>query len=200
MKDASRTILIRIMPSCLVNQCLSRTGKKGQSEQITLHPFPKDINRIKLWLQQTGQVFKDLNAVALRILNENKKNRYRLCSCHFSPDSYIVNICGRTLRVDAIPSIFPIVDEGETIIEENLKKDRAKARKRPFVAAPPTTSTNIIVKTEEEDEDDYDEELLQDIQLTKIGFCNTGTQTDYTLSNSVLVLKDLMIFTDTLRP
>ncbi|KAM4019739.1 THAP domain-containing protein 5-like [Anomaloglossus baeobatrachus] len=188
------------MPSCLVNQCLSRTGKKGQSEQITLHPFPKDITRIKLWLQQTGQVFKDLNAVALRILNENKKNRYRLCSCHFSPDSYIVNICGRTLRVDAIPSIFPIVDEGESIIEENLRKDRAKARKRPFVAPAPNTTLNIIVKEEEDDDEEDDEEILQDIQLTKIGFSNTATQTDYTLSNSILVLKDLMIWKDTLRP
>ncbi|KAM3926402.1 uncharacterized protein RB166_009291 [Leptodactylus fuscus] len=117
------------MPSCLVNQCISKTGRKGQNGQIILHHFPKDITRIKLWLQQTGQAFKDINALAQRIFDEKK---YCLCSCHFTLDSYIINVQGRTLRVDAIPSIFPVVNEDECIIQENLKKDRRRTRKRPF--------------------------------------------------------------------
>ncbi|XP_072005379.1 uncharacterized protein [Engystomops pustulosus] len=117
------------MPSCLVNQCVSKTGRKGQNGQIILHHFPKDFARIKLWLQQTGQIFKDINALAQRILDEKK---YCLCSCHFTLDSYIINVHGRTLRVNAVPSIFPIVCEGESIIEETLKKDRRRKRKRQF--------------------------------------------------------------------
>ncbi|KAG9471828.1 hypothetical protein GDO78_022602 [Eleutherodactylus coqui] len=191
------------MPSCLVNQCVSKTGKKGQNEHVILHPFPKDLSRIKLWLQQTGQVFNDLNALAQKILDENKKNRYRLCSCHFTPDSYIINCCGRTLRVNAVPSIFPIVNEGECIIEENLKKDRVRKRKRRFDMAIPTTiptpvptlPTDVTVKIEEVD-DEEEEDPLHDLELTKIGFCNIGTQTDYTLSNSILIMKDLMVWMD----
>ncbi|XP_071980950.1 THAP domain-containing protein 5-like [Engystomops pustulosus] len=116
------------MPSCLVNQCISKTGKKGQSGRVVLHPFPKDFSRIKLWL--TGQVFSDVDVMAQKILSQNKTNRYRLCSRHFTPDSYIINSCGRTLQDNAAPSIFPIVSEGESIIEETLKKGRK--RKRSF--------------------------------------------------------------------
>lgn len=246
------------MPSCLVNQCVSKTGRKGQSEQIILHPFPKDITRIKEWLQQTGQIFKDLNALAQKILDGNKQNKYRLCSCHFTLDSYIFNKHGRSLKVDAIPSIFPMVKEGESIIAENLKKNRVKRIKRRLDTATTTASANGVITAEEEalwDENrqnqyrlcschftpepyilnshgryleveaipsiypvvkeeeciiedgtkrSYDaaalatsvneriaagEETLQDVQLTRIGFCSIGTQTDYTLSNSVLVGK-----------
>ncbi|KAM3911179.1 uncharacterized protein RB166_019864 [Leptodactylus fuscus] len=174
------------MPSCLVNQCVSKTGKKGQNGQVILHPFPKDLSRIKLWLLQTGQIFNDVNALAQKILDENKTNRYRLCSCHFTPDSYIINNCGRTLRVNAIPSLFPVVDEGESIIEENLKKDRVRKRKRRF--DPPCT----YIHTDEMVTGD-DELTEDDILLTKVGFCTTGTQTDYTLANSICVYEDLMI-------
>ncbi|XP_056393694.1 THAP domain-containing protein 5-like [Hyla sarda] len=189
------------MPSCLVNQCVSKTGKKGQNGQVILHSFPKDISRIKLWLQQTGQVFNNINALAQKILDENKQNRYRLCSCHFAPDSYIINVCGRTLKADAIPSIFPIVNEGECIIEENLKKDRVRKRKRRFDSYVPVfqtyePETEPEPEAEAEPESEMEDIKPQDIQLVKIGFCDIGTQTDYTLTNSILVLKDLMIWTD----
>ncbi|KAG8574252.1 hypothetical protein GDO81_009106 [Engystomops pustulosus] len=122
------------MPSCLVNQCLSKTGKKGQSEEIILHPFPKDLSRITVWLRQTGEFFQDLNALAQKILDGNKQNKYRLCSCHFTPDSYIINVNhhGKSLKFDAVPTIFPRVRAGERIIEENLKKKRVKKRFRAF--------------------------------------------------------------------
>ncbi|XP_044138886.1 zinc finger protein 252-like [Bufo gargarizans] len=179
------------MPSCLVNQCVSKTGRKGQSEQIILHPFPKDVSRVMVWLQQTGQIFKDLNALAQKILEGNKQNKYRLCSCHFTPDSYIINVNhhGKSLRADAVPSIFPIVRDGECIIAENLKKSRSRKRKRPFDACTDILQqpliqlpSNFINETLT-----FEEEMLQDIEITKIGFCSIGTQTDYALSNSVLV-------------
>ncbi|KAG9488627.1 hypothetical protein GDO78_004916 [Eleutherodactylus coqui] len=184
-----RTRFCRIMPSCLVNQCVSKTGRKGQSEQIILHPFPKDVSRIIVWLQQTGQIFKDLNALAQKILDENKQNKYRLCSCHFTPDSYIINVNhhGKSLRVDAIPTIFPVVKEGECIIEENLKKSRARRRKKPDIACDGVQQS--LIQLPINDRLKF-EELLQDVELTKIGFCSIGTQTDYTLVNSVLVFNE----------
>ncbi|XP_056426937.1 uncharacterized protein LOC130367935 isoform X2 [Hyla sarda] len=257
----------RIMPSCLVNQCISKTGRKGQSEQIILHPFPKDITRIKEWLQQTGQIFKDVKALAQLILDGNKQNKYRLCSCHFTLDSYIFNKHGRSLKVDAVPSIFPVVKEGECIIAENLKKNRIKRVRKRLDAAGLTnprnerflgkddqlldkngqnqyglcpchfardqyiinshgrplevnTVSSIIPVVKEEEcfireniiknclekmKSPYgmaalttlsnggltaeEEEALRGIQWRKIGFCSMGTQTDHTISNSVLVFQ-----------
>ncbi|XP_073510062.1 uncharacterized protein [Phyllobates terribilis] len=199
------------MPSCLVNQCVSKTGKRGQNGQVILHPFPKDVSRIKVWLQQTGQIFKDLNALAQKIFDENKQNKYRLCSCHFTIDSYIINIHGRSLRVDAVPSIFPVVKEGECIIEENLRKDRVRKRKRRF--DPGTNSLHhdgidppMIdrINVEEDMFQDYptsydyeslriikvEEDSLEDPQWPEIEFRDVGTQTDHTLVNSILVFKD----------
>ncbi|KAM3925149.1 uncharacterized protein RB166_008443 [Leptodactylus fuscus] len=219
------------MPSCLVNQCVSKTGRKGQSDQIILHPFPKDITRIMVWLQQTGQIFQDLDALAQKILDENKQNKYRLCSCHFTPESYIINVNhhGKSLKFDAIPTIFPNVREGECIIEENLKKKRIRRKKRPFDAStntyeqawlePPTSSMIERIKVEEEFLQDtanfrqswiqpptnytngrikFRNPLLQDVELRKIGFCTMGTQTDYTVSNSLLLKEDQAMGCDAL--
>ncbi|CAJ0926803.1 unnamed protein product [Ranitomeya imitator] len=212
-KWESRTILGRIMPSCLVNQCNSKTGRKGQSEQIILHPFPKDISRITVWLQQTGQIFKDLNTMAQKILEGNKQNKHRLCSRHFTPDSYIINVNhhGKSLSFDAVPSIFSNVKEGENIIEENLKKKRVRRKKKQIDAENQSLhhsliepSTTIIINRIKMEEDLLQvyptcftnerlyaaEETLKDVELRKIGFSNIETQTAHTLSNSTLVFKD----------
>ncbi|XP_077118344.1 uncharacterized protein LOC143774540 isoform X3 [Ranitomeya variabilis] len=201
------------MPSCLVNQCNSNTGRKGQSEQIILHPFPKNISRITVWLQQTGQIFKDLNALAQKILDGNKQNKYRLCSLHFTPESYIINVNhrGKSLSCHAVPSIFPNVKEGENVIEENLKKkyvrreniqiDAENQSLQHSLIELPTTITIQRIKVEEDLLQVYptsfsngrlyaEEEMFQDVEITKIGFCNTETQTDDTLSNFPLVFKE----------
>ncbi|KAG8549355.1 hypothetical protein GDO81_021513 [Engystomops pustulosus] len=117
------------MPKCIINQCCSETGKKGQSPHIIMHPFPPDLTRIYQWLFHTGQQFSDIDQLANRIKAENKNKKYRLCSEHFSRDSYIMNVTSRTLRREAVPTIFPRVKEGEVLIDESLKK-RVYKRKR----------------------------------------------------------------------
>ncbi|XP_071970928.1 uncharacterized protein [Engystomops pustulosus] len=117
------------MPNCIINQCSSKTGKKGQSPHIILHPFPKDLIRIYRWLFHTGQQFSDIDQLANRIKAENKTQKFRLCSEHFSGDSYLWNATTRNLRREAVPTIFPPVEEGEVLIEESLKKKVYK-RKR----------------------------------------------------------------------
>ncbi|XP_073444946.1 uncharacterized protein [Dendrobates tinctorius] len=201
------------MPSCLVNQCNSTTGRKGQSKQIIMHSFPKDISRIKLWLQQTGQIFKDLNTMAQKILDGNQQNKYRLCSLHFTPESYISNLDYRkSLSFVAVPSIFPNVKEGENIIEEDLKKKYVKIQKKKIDARNKSLQhsliilpTNITIQSIKVGEDLLQvyptsfpneklyarEEMPHDVELTKIGFCNIETQTDdIMLSNSPLGFKE----------
>ncbi|KAG8546240.1 hypothetical protein GDO81_019408 [Engystomops pustulosus] len=120
------------MPSCIVNHCVSKSGKKASSEDIMLHKFPSDIEKIILWLLQTGQEFSDIYAMADKIYNGRKQNRFALCSLHFEKDAYALTSSSRVLKKDALPTLFPHVPEGESVIEESLKKDRHRNRKRPL--------------------------------------------------------------------
>ncbi|KAM4617348.1 uncharacterized protein O3C94_021388 [Discoglossus pictus] len=91
------------MSRCVVNGCKSRR-RNSNSPHISMHGFPKSTNGIKLWLQQTGQDFGDIDAFAERI--KKKSSYYRMCSAHFSEDSYYMRGIQKVLRPDAIPTIF----------------------------------------------------------------------------------------------
>ncbi|KAM4617347.1 uncharacterized protein O3C94_021387 [Discoglossus pictus] len=92
------------MSRCVVNGC--RTASKRQSNEtyVSMHGFPKSTSGIKLWLQQTGQDFGDIDAYAERI--KQKSSYYRMCSAHFSEDSYYMHGIRKLLKPDAIPTIF----------------------------------------------------------------------------------------------
>ncbi|KAG8538162.1 hypothetical protein GDO81_023177, partial [Engystomops pustulosus] len=170
------------MPSCLVNQCVNKSGRKGQSEGVILHKFPNDTEKIKLWLLQSGQRFLDIDAMAEKIYQARKLNKYALCSSHFTTDCYTVTPNGRVLKPHAIPRLFPCVVEGESIIEETLKKDRHRSRKKrpleltPLVEPYPGAALAFI-KTEVETD------FMSGTQ------CNVGTQTEFNLSNSEVVYR-----------
>ncbi|XP_056405425.1 uncharacterized protein LOC130297234 [Hyla sarda] len=95
------------MPNCIVLGCPHRCGNKNQSPEVILHCFPQTLDRIKDWLLRTGQIYEDLDGLAQRIYESKKTNPYRLCSAHFTIDSYIINATKRILRPNALPSIFP---------------------------------------------------------------------------------------------
>ncbi|KAM3939602.1 uncharacterized protein RB166_021693 [Leptodactylus fuscus] len=96
------------MPACMVKGCPS--GGRHHEEGVTLHVFPKNKEMIKRWLAQTGQNFGDLDEFAEKVLEGKKNDKYRMCSKHFSPGSYIVAEGWRkALRKDAVPTIFDII-------------------------------------------------------------------------------------------
>ncbi|XP_075715685.1 uncharacterized protein LOC142750570 [Rhinoderma darwinii] len=96
------------MPACMVKGCPS--GGRHHEEGVTLHVFPKNKEMIKRWLAQTGQNFGDLEEFAEKVLEGKKSDKYRMCSKHFSPGSYVVAEGWRkALRKDAIPTIFDII-------------------------------------------------------------------------------------------
>ncbi|XP_073506930.1 uncharacterized protein [Phyllobates terribilis] len=98
----------RRMPACMVKGCPS--GGRHHEEGVTLHVFPKNTDMIKRWLAQTGQNFGDLDEFAEKVLEGKKSDKYRMCSKHFSPGSYVVAEGWRkALRKDAIPTIFDII-------------------------------------------------------------------------------------------
>ncbi|XP_066429207.1 uncharacterized protein [Eleutherodactylus coqui] len=96
------------MPACMVKGCPS--GGRHHEEGVTLHVFPKNKEMIKHWLAQTGQNFGDLDEFAEKVLEGKKSDKYRMCSKHFSPGSYVVAEGWRkALRKDAVPTIFDII-------------------------------------------------------------------------------------------
>lgn len=95
------------MPKCVVRRCPHRTGKKSIFPQIVLHPFPKNIMLIKDWLRLAGMQEENLEIVSLEILGDRRSDKYRMCSAHFTQDSYILKGSKRVLKVDAKPSTFP---------------------------------------------------------------------------------------------
>ncbi|KAM4018390.1 uncharacterized protein ACNLHF_007748 [Anomaloglossus baeobatrachus] len=92
------------MPSCVVRGCDST--KKPRDPSRILHGFPNNREVIKLWLQQTGQYDIDLEKKVEKVFKGKLHNSYRMCSLHFTHDSYRYKGCRRRLRKDAIPSVF----------------------------------------------------------------------------------------------
>ncbi|XP_073497495.1 uncharacterized protein [Phyllobates terribilis] len=93
----------KTMTKCLVKTCHSDSACDSG---ITFHGFPSSIQLIRLWLQQTGIAFGDLDALAKNVLQSNRTGLYQICSKHFSPKSYFFNGSKMVLKPEAIPMVF----------------------------------------------------------------------------------------------
>ncbi|KAM4771747.1 gem-associated protein 6 isoform 2-T2 [Rhinophrynus dorsalis] len=124
------------MPSCIVIGCPNSSKKK--SEGVIMHAFPYNIDRIKQWLQSIGQDFGNINLFANKIMDKKKSNAYRVCSDHFSHDSYTCKGKTKSLKEDAIPSlqlkdsgsvqniIWPVMVDSSTSTDPTMfKEDKA---------------------------------------------------------------------------
>ncbi|XP_040291778.1 uncharacterized protein LOC121003903 [Bufo bufo] len=112
------------MPSCIVKGC-SYSWKKKDPD-IIIHAFPKDLESIRKWLIQTQQDFGDLEEFSRKIL-EGTKGAYRVCSRHFTADSYETRGFMTVLKKGAIPTIFP--DSPENAMRYKKTKVPAKRMK-----------------------------------------------------------------------
>ncbi|XP_071986344.1 uncharacterized protein [Engystomops pustulosus] len=94
------------MPRCFVERCHNYGGKRLN---IILHSFPNNLDKIKTWLrciERSGHVIRDIDELAERIFEGKTNNRFRVCSEHFSEQSYQPSGLRKTLRKDAVPTIF----------------------------------------------------------------------------------------------
>ncbi|XP_072279507.1 uncharacterized protein [Pyxicephalus adspersus] len=98
------------MPRCIVAGCSSKQNKNTAMRGVILHVFPPNVDRIKTWLMHIGQDFGNLDDFAQRVLHSKKNGSFRLCSDHFTPQSYVEHASKKLLRVDAVPTIFDIKD------------------------------------------------------------------------------------------
>ncbi|XP_041443251.1 uncharacterized protein LOC121401647 [Xenopus laevis] len=94
------------MPNCIVNGCPHKTGQKDKYPNVTLHYFPNNLNQICNWLRQTSQYDDNLQSTANEILQSIKTGRHRICSEHFTSDSFIKKGSKRVLNPKAVPCIF----------------------------------------------------------------------------------------------
>ncbi|XP_075698146.1 uncharacterized protein LOC142663412 [Rhinoderma darwinii] len=94
------------MPRCFVERCHNYGGKRLN---IILHSFPNHLEKIKTWLrciEGSGHVVRDIEELAERIFQGKTNNRFRVCSEHFTEASYQPSGLRKTLRKDALPTIF----------------------------------------------------------------------------------------------
>ncbi|KAM4808792.1 uncharacterized protein WCC33_009287 [Rhinophrynus dorsalis] len=95
------------MTYCIVKGCQNSTRKNGRQSGVRLHVFPSTPERIKLWLQHIGKDIRDIDAFAQRVMDARKKHMFRICSIHFTPDSYVLDGEKLVLSKEAVPTIFP---------------------------------------------------------------------------------------------
>ncbi|KAM8923998.1 uncharacterized protein RCH25_008751 [Pelodytes ibericus] len=95
------------MPKCIVNGCHNRQRPwTKMAPSFSLHSFPRSRSRIKSWLFATGQDFGDVDLLVEKIQERKKHYSFRMCSDHFSADSYTCLGVSKCLKADAIPNIF----------------------------------------------------------------------------------------------
>ncbi|XP_056408547.1 uncharacterized protein LOC130312393 [Hyla sarda] len=93
------------MPSCFVKGCTTKW--KNKDPTVTLHSFPWEPERIRVWLLQTGQYDANIDKMVQKILDGKVCDSYRMCSKHFEHHCYTYEEDRRRLRKDAIPTVFP---------------------------------------------------------------------------------------------
>ncbi|XP_040191633.1 uncharacterized protein LOC120924691 isoform X1 [Rana temporaria] len=88
------------MPGCFVPGCSYSWRRKD----TILHIFPKKEARIRLWLQNMNVQDTELEYHVTRIAKSGRE-KFRICSKHFSDKDYVMGGQGLCLRFDAIPTL-----------------------------------------------------------------------------------------------
>ncbi|OCT67836.1 hypothetical protein XELAEV_18039140mg [Xenopus laevis] len=155
------------MPKCLVKNCPHKTGNKTVYPNVVLHVFPRHLERIKTWLRYTGQSFEDFDGFAQKIFSHQHIDNYRICSEHFSENSYYFKGNRKLLCDDAIPTV---------LLDNTLKVSESWMTKRPIKVfikeVQPSTSTSSS------------QPCQCNCHHNKISTSNQETQTDPTIFNT----------------
>lgn len=96
------------MLRCVVTGCPSKANRATSRRGVRLHTFPRDLGQIGSWLRLTGQNFGDLDRLAQQICSDRDvADGVRMCSAHFTKDSYLTDYPTKLLKADAVPTVFP---------------------------------------------------------------------------------------------
>ncbi|XP_073455419.1 uncharacterized protein [Aquarana catesbeiana] len=122
------------MPSCFVRGCQS--GSKKKEQEHTLHSFPRDQEMISRWLFRIGHEGDSVYSLSGVIL-ANRTGAYRICSKHFTRDSYELRGSSYFLKKDALPSLFL---DAESESEHTYAKKRRLEEDSPEIASTSQTT------------------------------------------------------------
>ncbi|KAM4641254.1 uncharacterized protein O3C94_015637 [Discoglossus pictus] len=156
------------MPKCIVDGC---PNEQRRTTHSSLHVFPSSPEKIKLWLLSTGQDFGDIDKFVQCIRDAKKDNRYRMCSLHFTPQSYYTQGVRKCLKLDAIPTIFA---------KQNIYGQTVKAiNEHPTISGPINSSINVLQSDTKQDpnavqEHNYASDRVT-YRCTTSGGTNVGT-------------------------
>ncbi|XP_069608974.1 oocyte zinc finger protein XlCOF29-like [Ranitomeya imitator] len=114
------------MPSCIVKGCSFCWKKKNPD--ITIHAFPRSKEMIKAWLMQTGQDFGDIDAFTDKVFEGKKTDAFRICSQHFTSESYTNEGMRKSLKKGALPTIFNCTVQANTTVKKIQKKKERPSR------------------------------------------------------------------------
>ncbi|KAM5146605.1 uncharacterized protein ACMZJ9_013789 [Mantella aurantiaca] len=93
------------MPNCIVKSCsFSWRTRRTQTDEVILHAFPRDRDRIRKWLEQLNVPREDLEYFLERIATSGK-GIYRICSRHFKDTDYEIRGPHKVLRSTAYPTL-----------------------------------------------------------------------------------------------
>ncbi|KAM4665241.1 uncharacterized protein O3C94_013124 isoform 1-T1 [Discoglossus pictus] len=93
------------MPKCFVSGCRNR--QRAIHQDFSLHCFPRSPTKIRRWLENTGENYNNMDSLIENISSFKKNGSYRICSAHFTPDTYRFIGYKRVLLRNAEPTIFP---------------------------------------------------------------------------------------------
>eukprot|EP00079_Xenopus_tropicalis_P018460 XP_004920185.1 PREDICTED: uncharacterized protein LOC100495994 [Xenopus tropicalis] len=135
------------MPNCIVRGCPHKTAQKDKYPDVSLHYFPNDLNAITNWLRQTAQYGENLESVANEIHQSAKTGRHRICSVHFTEDSFVAKRSKIMLKANAVPTIFDIQATPVSVTAMESKSFQSHKRRRVEDHIPSTSHTIVrIVK------------------------------------------------------
>ncbi|XP_077345867.1 uncharacterized protein LOC143989561 [Lithobates pipiens] len=109
------------MPKCIFGKCPHTSGKKKIFPNIRLHPFPKDLEKIKAWLSCGDLTDEILRKSAQAIFHDKKGDRFRMCSAHFSEENFYMKKTKLVLKKNAAPTVFP-PDRSMSLLKKKKKK------------------------------------------------------------------------------
>ncbi|XP_053545105.1 uncharacterized protein LOC128636062 [Bombina bombina] len=105
------------MPRCIVKGCQTKQLHARPTGDASMHTFPTAPERIKLWLESTGQYTENIDSLVQEIATKKRSGNLRMCSKHFTPDCYETVGVSKRLKKDAIPSLFGAGTLVQTLVQ-----------------------------------------------------------------------------------
>ncbi|XP_068112197.1 zinc finger protein 624-like [Hyperolius riggenbachi] len=135
------------MPRCVAKFCRHATGRKSEFPNITLHSFPRSVEGVQTWLRLAGMDGKILEEHTRMIVEDHHRDKFRMCSAHFTEDCFLMKGVHRGLKEGALPTLFhnfgPVFDPSlDPWVKRTKRMQRLKEPKLDFSVDPPVWVTS----------------------------------------------------------